>query len=73
MSNFFTGDGIDNFRFTYEQGLVEDLKILPPPVFSFNEWALPYEYKQNPAIVKVLVQGQDVSGIDGICGQTLTD
>ncbi len=53
-------EGIERFRFSHEKGLVQPLRVFPPPAFSLTLQPLDYDYKQNPAVFKVKVRGENV-------------
>ena len=47
---------LDKFRFSFEKGLVDPLGMIAPPAFSSVQWPLQYNYKQNSAVLKVMVE-----------------
>jgi general transcription factor 3C polypeptide 5 (transcription factor C subunit 1) len=51
---------LEAFRMSHETGLVDDLRNMPPPIFTTTEWSLPYHYKQNPAVCKVMIKDNEV-------------
>ncbi|KND00444.1 transcription factor TFIIIC subunit TFC1 [Spizellomyces punctatus DAOM BR117] len=52
----FEADGIEHFSLANDKGPQENLRNMPPPSFSRIEWPLDYGYRQNFAVVKVLVR-----------------
>ncbi|KAJ3147212.1 tau 95 subunit of transcription factor TFIIIC [Geranomyces variabilis] len=52
----FDASGIDDFKLQTDKGPRKNLRNMPPPAFSRLEWPLQYDYRQNFAVVKVLLQ-----------------
>ncbi|KAI8610784.1 RNA polymerase III transcription factor IIIC subunit-domain-containing protein [Chytriomyces sp. MP71] len=44
--NNFNIEGISNFEFATDKGVQENLRNIPPPIFSRIEWSLSYRYQQ---------------------------
>ncbi|TPX55541.1 hypothetical protein PhCBS80983_g05232 [Powellomyces hirtus] len=55
----FDADGIEKFTLQLDKGPRKNLRNMPPPSFSRIEWPLDYGYRQNMAVVKVLIRRND--------------
>ncbi|KAJ3091218.1 tau 95 subunit of transcription factor TFIIIC [Quaeritorhiza haematococci] len=49
-------EGVEHFQFSEDKGAVAPLRNMPPPAFSRVEWPQNYNYRQNEAVVKVLIK-----------------
>ncbi|KAI8818977.1 RNA polymerase III transcription factor IIIC subunit-domain-containing protein [Fimicolochytrium jonesii] len=54
-------EGIEKFVPARDRGPQENLRNMPPPAFSRIEWPFDYGYRQNIAVVKVLVRKEGQS------------
>ncbi|KAJ3269538.1 tau 95 subunit of transcription factor TFIIIC [Borealophlyctis nickersoniae] len=50
---------VDDFSLSEDVGNQDNLRSMPPPSFSRIEWPLDYQFRQNFAVMKVMVQGKN--------------